>query len=208
LLLPPARTSQLDAANAAVSLSPRDPEAHYIRASILEASDDLSEATAEYTQAVLLRPDDYVLWLSLAHARELNGDLSGAIAAANQAVPLAPYYAQPHWQLGNLLVRAGRPDEGFRELRLAGASDPTLLPVIIDLAWQLSHGNAAYVMQAIQPSTLESRTALAEYFKKHGKVSEAIALIRSAGSAAEDYRRRYIDELISAKRFRMPTAYG
>src|SRR5712664_2657446 len=102
-----ARTNQLAAANAAVTLSPRDPEAHYIRAAILEASDDLSTATAEYMRAVSLRPDDYVLWLSLAHARELNGDMPGAIAAAKQAVQLAPYYAQPHWQLGNLLVRAG-----------------------------------------------------------------------------------------------------
>jgi len=196
-----AKTNQLAAANTAINLSPRDPDAHYTRAAILEASDDLATAIAEYTRAVSLRPDDYVLLLSLAHARELNGDLPGAIAAAGQAVQLAPYYAQPHWQLGNLLVRAGRTDEGFTELRLAGASDPTLLPVIIDLAWQLSHADAAYVLQAIQPNTLEAYTTLAEYFKKHGKVSEAIALIRSAGGAADDYRRRSIGELISAKRF-------
>ncbi|HXM36723.1 MAG TPA: hypothetical protein VN920_16120 [Pyrinomonadaceae bacterium] len=196
-----ARSNQLAAAEAALGFTPRDPDAHYLRGSILEANDDLSPAIAEYTQAVSLRPDDYVLWLSLAHARELNGDSNGAIAAGNQAVQLAPYYAQPHWQLGNLLVRAGRQDEGFNELRLAGASDPTLLPSIIDLAWQLSRGDPAYVTQAIQPNIPEAYLALAEYFKKRGKVAEAVALIRSAGSAADDYRRRYLDELIIAKRF-------
>ena len=201
-----AKTTQLNAANGAVSLSPGDPETHYIRGAILEANDNLSTAISEYSQAVSLRPDDYVLWLALAHARELNGDTAGAIAAARQALPLAPYYAQPHWQLGNLLVRAGQQDEGFSELRLAGASNPTLLPAIIDLAWQLSRGDVAYVKQAIQPNTPEAYIILSEYFKKRGKVSEAIALIRSAGSAADEFRRRYIDELISAKRF--PDAYA
>src|ERR1700730_4780668 len=144
-----ARTSQLAAADAAVNVNSGDPEAHFVRGAILEANDDLAPAISEYTQALALRPDDYVLWLGLAHARELNGDSAGALAAANQAVQLAPYYAQPRWQLGNLLVRAGHQDEGFSQLRLAGAGNPTLLPTIIDLAWQFSGGNAAYVMQAI-----------------------------------------------------------
>jgi hypothetical protein len=196
-----ARTNQLIAANAAVGLSPRDPEAHYIRGATLEASDDLPAATNEYAEAVSLRPVDYVLWLSLAHGRELSGDTSGASAAASEAVRLAPYYAQPHWQLGNLLVRAGRQNQGFAELRLAAAKNPSLLPSIIDLAWQLSHGSAEYVQQAIQPNTPEADRVLAEYFAKRGKVSEAIELIRAAGSAAEDYRRQYLNELISAKRF-------
>jgi len=195
------RTNQLDAANAAVSLSARDPEAHYIRGAIFEAQDDPTAATAEYTQAVSLRPDDYVLWLSLAHTRELNGDSSGAITAATQAVQLAPWYAQPHWQLGNLLVRAGRQDEGFKELRLAGNSNPALLPAIVDLAWQLSHGDIAFVKNAIQPNTPEAYVALAEYLKKRGAVSETIALLRAAGSATDDLRRRYTDELLAAKNF-------
>jgi hypothetical protein len=84
---------------------------------------------------------------------------------------------------------------------LAGASNPTLLPTIIDLAWQLSRGDIEYVRHAIQPSTPEAYTALAEYFKKRGKVSEAVALIRAAGSGAEDYRRRFLNELISVKGF-------
>ena len=201
-----ARTNQLAAANAAVRLSPNDPEAHYIRGAVLEASDDLAAATAEYTQAVALRPDDYVLWLGLAHARELNGDMPGAIAAAGRAVQLAPYYAQPHWQLGNLLVRAGRQDGGFSELRLAGAGNATLLPAIIDLAWQLSRGDVAYVRQAIQPKSPEAYIALAEYLKKRGKPSEVVALLRDAGSAVEDYRRQYLAELIAARRF--PDAYA
>lgn len=194
-------TSQPAAAAAAVNLSPHDAEAHQIRGALLEADAELPAAAAEYTQAVMLRPGDYVLWLSLAHVRELNGDLNGAIGAARVAVQLAPYYAQPHWQLGNLLVRAGRADGGFSELRLAGASNPTLLPAIIDLAWQLSRGEVGFVRQAIQPTTPDADLALAEYLKKRGQVSEVIPLLRDAGPAAEEFRRRYAGELIAAKRF-------
>jgi hypothetical protein len=124
-----------------------------------------------------------------------------AVAAARQATQLAPYYAQPHWQLGNLLVRAGRAEEGFGELRLAGASNPKLLPPIIDLARQLSQGNVQFVIQAVQPDTPSAYQALADYFKKRGQEAEAIAMLRAAGSIAEDYRRQYVNELLTAKRF-------
>lgn len=196
-----ATSNQLAAANAAVSLSSGDPEAHYLRGAILEASSDLTAAIAEYNEAIVRRPDDYVLWLSLARAQELNGQAPMAIAAAREATRLAPYYSQPHWQLGNLLVRAGRAEEGFSELRLACASNPKLLPPIIDLAWQLSRGNVQFVMQALQPGTPPAYQALAEYFKKRGQEAEAIAMLRAAGSIAEDYRRQYVNELLTAKRF-------
>lgn len=196
-----ATSNQLAAANAAVSLSPSDPEAHYLRGAILEASGDLTAAIAEYNEAIVRRPDDYVLWLSLARAQELNGQSLLAITAGRQATQLAPYYAQPRWQLGNLLVRAGRAEEGFGELRLAGGSNPRLLPPVIDLAWQLSGGNVQFVIQAVQPGTPAAYQALADYFRKRGQVADAIAVLRSAGSIVEDYRQQYVDELLKAKRF-------
>ena len=196
--------NQLAAADAAVNLAPTDPDAHYLRGAILEANHDLSTALTEHEKAVRLRPDDYVLWLALARARELNGEMDRALAAARRAVPLAPFYAQPHWQLGNLLVRAGQRDEGFKELSLAGASDPTLLPGIIDLAWQLSKGDVQFVKRSIQPQSPDTRKALAEYFQKHGEVAEAIAMFSAAGSGTEvaHARSQYISELISAKKFK------
>lgn len=188
-------------ADAAVKLSPGDADAHLVRGALFEANNDLSAAISEYKTATSLRPDDYVLWLDLARVSELGGDSVSAIAAARQAVQLAPYYAQTHWQLGNLLVRAGQRDEGFKELRLAGASNPTLLPAIIDLAWQLSGGDVQFVKQVMQPETTGSFQALADYFKRRGAFAEAIEMLRSAGSAAEPARRQLSGELIAARRF-------
>src|ERR1041385_3346272 len=109
-----AATNRLSAADSSVGLSAGNADSHYVRATILEAS-DLPAAVQEHYEAVKARPDDYALWLSLARALELNGDSESAIAAARQAIPLAPAYAQPHYQLGNLLLRAGRTAEAFAE---------------------------------------------------------------------------------------------
>ena len=193
-------------ANAAVTLSPANPDAHYLRGAMLAAAGYLPGAIHEYQEAALRRPDDYVLWLTLARALELNADVAGALAASRQAVQLAPHDARPHWLLGNLLLRAGQRDEAFRELRQAGASNPTLLPATIDLAWQLSGGDVQFVKQAIQPQTPEAYLALAQHFKKRRAVTEAIAMYVAAGPAAQQERGSYLSELISAKRF--PEAYA
>jgi hypothetical protein len=196
-----ARNSQIDSANAAISLSASNPDAHYVLATILEPT-DLPTAIAEYRQAALARPEDYVLWLSLARSSELNGDTAGAIAAARQAVPLAPDYAEPHYQLGNILLRAGQKDAAFKELRLAGASNPTLLPGIIDLAWRVSGGNVQFVTRAIEPETPATYQALGQYFRQRQEVGATIAMLVAAGSVAEQDRRSYLGELIATKRFK------
>ncbi len=197
-----AATGNVAAANTAVSLSPGNPEAHLLLGGLLEANEDRSAAIVQYQSATALRPQDYVLWLQLARAQELEGDSAAAISSGQNAVRLAPFYAQPHWQLGNILVRAGRLEDGFSELRLAGASDPTLLAPIIDLAWQLSDGKVDHVKQMVQPHTPETYKELAEYFKKRGQWAEAVMMFEAAGSSTDRERHAYIGELISAKKFR------
>ena len=196
-----AKSNSIAAAQTASSLSPNDPETHYVQGAILEVNGDLSAAVVEYAQAARRRADDYVLWLSLARTRELTGNTAEALAAGREAVALAPQYAQPHWQLGNMLVRAGQLEEGFRELRSSGRSDPSRLPAIIDLAWQLSGNDIEFIKRAIQPQTPESYKALAEFFKKKNRLSDAVEMLRAAGSGAEPERRLSLDELISAGKF-------
>ena len=196
-----AQNSEIAPVTRAVSLNTGDPDAHYVRARILEAS-DLPAAIQEHYQATLRRPEDFVLWLNLARARELNGDSEGAVAAARQAVPLAPDYAEPHYQLGNILLRAGQRNEAFKELRVAGASNPTLMPGIIDLAWRLSGSNVQFVVAAIEPRNSGTYLMLAQYFAQQGEVDGAIAMYSAAGSEAEHYRRAYVGDLVGAKRFK------
>src|SRR5215204_7539442 len=81
------QSNQIETANTALKLNGSNPDAHYVRATILQVS-DLLRAIKDYHDAATIRPDDYVLWLSLARAYELNGEAAAAIAAARQAIPL------------------------------------------------------------------------------------------------------------------------
>jgi hypothetical protein len=191
----------LPAADEAVRLAPLDADAHYLRASMLSTSGELSEAVREYERAVELRPQDYVLWLSLGSARDENGDAEGALLAYREAARLAPAYSQPHWQLGNLLLRADRTDEAFAEMRVAAVSQPTLLPNFIDLAWSTYGGNTYAVERVIHPETDAWKLALARFFVKRGNAGEALALFRAIGEASAEDRLSLLKELLAAKQF-------
>ena len=192
--------NQVPSADAAVRLSRDNPEVRLTRAALLEANDNQAAAVAEYEEATAMRPDDYVLWLAVARANEISGDSSRAIAAAREAVKLAPYYAEPHWQLGNILVRAGQ-SEGFRELNVAAQSNPTLMPGVIDLAWHLLKGNAKAVEDAIQPQSPASYRALGRCFRQHEQVDEAITMFKAAGVDAQADIQAFVGELIAKKKY-------
>ena len=194
------QSNQIETANSALKLNASNPDAHYVRATILQAS-DLPTAIKDYRDAASIRPDDYVLWLSLARACELNGEAAAAIAAARQAIPLAPAYAEPHYQLGNILLRAGQTDEGFRELQLAAASNPTLLPGIIDLAWSFSGKDPNVLLRSINPRNASDYLELARYFRQRKEPALAVNMYAAAGDLARNERKSYIYELVVAKKF-------
>jgi len=110
-------TSRVTLAGEAVQLSSSNPEVHYVHARLLADTGAHAAAIAEYERAAALRPDDYVLWLALGHARDEANDTAGALLAFKQSTRLAPFYAKPHWQLGNTLFRAGRDADRIKARR-------------------------------------------------------------------------------------------
>jgi tetratricopeptide (TPR) repeat protein len=195
---------QRDQANRAVELSPQDPETHSVRALAYYRSNDLKTTIDELQQGVTLRPRDYLLWLQLGRARDEEGDVQGAKLAMQQATALAPYYSDPRWQYGNVLYRAGETDEAFRELRRAAEAEPSLFPVLMDLAWG-TYRDAATVERIIAPRTDALRLSLARFFVKRGLTNEALALFRAAGGNAVEEKKQLLNELIKNKQFK--TAY-
>lgn len=89
------REYSLRSAERAISLSPHDPAARYFRAELLVASRRNGEASEEFQRAAELRPRAYFLWVRLGLVRETGGDLPGALAALQEGVRLAPFYAEP-----------------------------------------------------------------------------------------------------------------
>lgn len=196
-----ARAYSLRSAERAVRLSPHDPGARYFRAELLVAERRNGEASEEFQRAVALRPQSYFLWLRLGLVREAGGDSPGALAAFQEGVRLAPFYAEPRWVLGGALLRAGERERAFEEFSRAVASDPKVPPQALELLWEASGGDAGEMARAISPRSAASRVALARFFVDRGSTTAAAALIRQAGNDADGERRAMTADLISAKRF-------
>ncbi len=195
--------SSLPAADQAVGLAPSDPEVHRARARLLNRLNQRAEARKSFEIASSLRYRDDYLWLELGAAREELGDSAAALAAFDQAVRWAPYYAHTHWQRGNLLLRMGRYPQAVADLRAAAASRKDLLPSFIDLAWGLSHGEVKTVEQLVQLDGDQDRLVFARFLAGKGKGEECLAHVRLLGAPiSEQNRSELVQQLISAGAFR------
>ena len=197
-----ALTGSLEAADRAVELSPSDPQSHRVRATILYHRQQLPDAASELERAISLRPGDDYLWLELGIIRDELEDSAGALIAFDEAVRLAPYYAIPRWQRGNLLLRMGRLEEAFMDLRVAAASKPDLIPSLLDLAWSISEGDSKRTQELAQITTSPMRIAFAGFLTKQGKAREALDQAALAGNLSEETRHDLVRQLISANAFK------
>ncbi|HEV7859150.1 MAG TPA: hypothetical protein VGO91_11080 [Pyrinomonadaceae bacterium] len=199
----------LETARSGLGIAPDDPLAHWTVAGLERRSLDpelLPDVVRQYEEAVGLSPNDYRLWMDLGVAREQAGDVAGGEKALRRAVLLAPAYADPRWFLGNLLLRAGRQDEAFAELRRAGDANPaTYRPQIFNLAWQVYGGNAAEMKRAVGESAA-ARGALAAYLSGRGRTDDALDLWSSLNTMEKQDQREVgeglMSALVSAKRYR------
>lgn len=198
-------TSQIAASAEAVQLAPGDPLAHFVHAGLLAKSGQTADAILEFKKAATLRPADYQLWIELGRMLEQIGNHNTALSAFNEAVSVAPYYAQPRWNMGNLLLRMSRQEEAFDQLSRAAASDPRLFLEVVKLAWNNYEGNPAAVEHAVRPRTPEARMQLTQFLVRRGFLSEALALFRSTEDVSERDREDLISTLIVGRWF--PQAY-
>jgi tetratricopeptide (TPR) repeat protein len=190
------------AVDRAVALLPADAESHAARAEVLQRIEDYEQARDEFARAVQLRPRDYYLWMLLGVTRDQNQDQAGALRALEQAVALAPSYAQPRWQLGNLLLRMGQVDRAFVELRQAAQSNLSLWPNVDDLAWGVYGRDANAVVGVIQPETDSARMALALFFARHSQGAAALDQFRATRAKSDKRSESLLDELLKARAFR------
>jgi tetratricopeptide (TPR) repeat protein len=91
----------------AVKLAPESPYTHAQRSTICYHSQLPECAMGEALLFVKLRPQDAAAYITLAHARELQGHDDEALAAYNEAKRLHPGYAEIHAGFGRIYGRAG-----------------------------------------------------------------------------------------------------
>lgn len=199
---------RLDAARSALRLAPNDPWTHWTYAGLEKSSFDpaaLQDALRHYEEAVRLSPNDYRFWMDLGRAREQAGDAAGGEKALRRAVELAPAYAYPRWLLGNVLLRAGRGDESFQELRRAADADPKLRSQIFNVAWYVYGEDAQAVREAVGNSPA-ARAEFAAYLAGRQRFDDATSLWASLSPAEKKEHRASGEALMNAlvreKRYR------
>ena len=162
----------------AESMAPSDPLTHWRIAQVSQKIlplDQQGPAVAEYEKAVSLSPYDYRFWMSLGTAQEQAGNPVKAEQALKRAVALAPAYAYPHWYLGNLLLRNGRYDEAFAELRLASEANPELRPQQFNFIWAI-YGNDREGLKRSVGSNAATQGAFALYLVGQKHYEEGLGL--------------------------------
>ena len=189
-------------AQQAVQLTPKDPEAHRALAAVLRDEDRVVEAKGELEIAANLRARDDLIWLDLGLVRDQLEDADGAIAALNESVRLAPYYAHPRWQRGNVLLRQGRYDPAFADLRQAASSNPDLQLNLIDLTWGISKSDPKLAETILQIDNEPMRVAFARFLARKGLGPEALDQFRKCAQVSPQIRKEMIYNLIAKKAFR------
>jgi tetratricopeptide (TPR) repeat protein len=189
--------SSVAPADDAVRLTPDDPEAHYTRGLALINRDRLEESVNELQAATRLRPYHYYEWLDLGVTLDRMGDRAGAIAAVRESIRLAPAFAQPHWQYGNILFRDGRYDEAFAELQLGVASNPNLFAGMLDLGWLASGGDVGLFIKFLNPQTRMHRFEVGLFLASKGIGRETAKQIEELGAPQNEQERDLTNKVIS-----------
>ncbi|HEX8368218.1 MAG TPA: carbohydrate binding domain-containing protein [Pyrinomonadaceae bacterium] len=204
-----ARAEQKELAQLAIDLAANDPQSHYALAVLDEKSflpEDLQKSLAEFEKATALSPNDYRLWFALGRARESGGDAEGAERAMRKAAELAPHYAQVQWTLGNVLLRRGKIDEAFAEIRKAVEGDAAFANPAVSIAWQIFEGDAARISQALGDSA-PAKSVLSAFLAREKRFDEAFGAWNalSEKDKKETYRQssdELLKQLLQAKKFR------
>lgn len=190
-------------------LAPDDPQTHHLAAVQLEKSFDpvdVEKALREYEIATALAPENYQFWLDLGRARDRSGDQTGAEAALRRALDLAPHYARVRWALGNNLLRQGRIEEAFAEIRQAVAGDVTFAAPAATAAWQFFDGDLGKIRSSMGGSS-QFDGALAALLARDKQYDKAMELWRQLPAAdkktsLKDVGKNLLDNLLQGKRYR------
>ncbi len=193
-----------------IGLGPSDPQTHQAAAALFEKTfdpADLTRSLTEYETAAALSPNNYLMWLSLARARNLNGDVAGSEAALKRALELAPNYASVQWAYGNLLIRQGETDVGFRLAAKAALSNLDYAKSAVVTALQIFEGDVARVRSAFgdsDPISVALTTTLVSQERFDGAVASWAKLSDEAKAGGQKkLSEKLAEQLISAKKYQL-----
>jgi hypothetical protein len=163
---------------------------------------DLAER--ELRSAISAAPSDDRLWSALGETLSLAGKLNESETACRRAVELAPNHFDPLWQMANILFRRGKLSEAAPFARRAIALDEDSAPLMLDLGWQMTNGDKAFVASLVP----DNPTVQLHYLKllvAKKQPQEAVARWRTLAPEAQlqlsGTVREFVGQLIAEKEY-------
>ena len=193
--------ASLETMKYALSFAPGDPLVYWSAGNVEKGTlkpERMPEAVRLFEEAVRRSPNDYRFWQDLGLVREQSGDAAGGEKALRRAIELAPAYARPRWYLGNLLLRAGRTDEAFAELRRAADANPTVIrPQVFSAAWRIYDRDVVAIESAVGDNA-QTRAQLAAYLAANDRADDAVRLWTSLSAAQKNEQRKIGEDLLKS----------
>ncbi|MFN0121724.1 MAG: carbohydrate binding domain-containing protein [Blastocatellia bacterium] len=170
----------------AIRLAPADPATRLqggqaIFATATADNDDqiLARAVIELRAATQLNPVDYRAWLALGRALEQSGASAEARAMYERAAQLAPAHFEPHWRLGNFLLRNGQLDAACASFQVPMNNRPEAFPLIFNSLWEAYQGDVQAMLKALRPPRIV-RAEMAIALVRRQRLTEALAVWKEA----------------------------
>jgi hypothetical protein len=205
-LTSPADPNAKFAAAYARSWAPSDPSGAWLTAAAsldVFSPEKIDSSINAYEDVVRLSPHDYRWWIELGRTEEQTEHLENSESAFRQAVALAPTYVFPRWQLGNFLLRHGRSDEAFAELRRTTENNLTYREQVFSLAWDYFDHDPKR-LEAIVADSPDVRSSLALFYAARGAAEDSLRIWNSltdAQKSEDPQTARTIAQALTEKKF-------
>ena len=160
---------------------PKAAYAHYLRAKIWAAQDQIDKATVELQTAVHLLPNYAEAWSDLGGMRRLALDNAGAIGALQRAVALKPDDALAQYRLGQLYLHDGHAPKAVEHLKQALFYAPNDRATLYNLMLALRQTGRAEDTKPIEKRLAE----LQQQSDRASEVGFAASVLNSEGIQLE-----------------------
>ncbi len=177
----PAASDHLDRAIELQGNHPTAAYAHYLRAKIWGAQDQIDKATVELQRAVRLRPDYAEAWSDLGGMLRLALDNARATQALQRAVTLKPEDALAQYRLGQLYLQDGHALKAIEHLKQALLYNPNDRATLYNLMLALRKAGRSEEARPIERCMAE----LQQQSDRASEVGFAASALNSEGIQVE-----------------------
>jgi tetratricopeptide (TPR) repeat protein len=197
------KQNSLEQADAALRWFSSSADLYKSRGNIFSDLGDQRQAAAEFEKSLKIRPADHYAWFQLGYARQESGDSAGALKAYREAVRLAPGYALPRWNLGQLAYQNGDREEGWKQIRVALAQDNMVLLNALRFAWGETRGSASGVEQALRLDTPLQKLVFGLFLAEQGDTISAATYLCYARDLTPEQRAAVVARMIGKNEIRL-----